>query len=87
MSTSPHIPKAESYPAKPISPVSFRVSEEQRLRLIEDAGRMPRGAYIRWKLFEEQPARGRCVQNAHIDYEAIARLTAKLGEARLSSNI
>jgi len=72
---------------KPTSPVSFRVTKKQRLRLIDDAGRMPRGAYIRWKLFEEQPKRGRITKETHIDYEAIARLTAKLGQTRLPQNV
>ena len=69
------------------SPFCIRLSEEQRLRLTDEAGGAPLGAYIKAKALGDPPHRmrrsGHCVE----DRKALAKTLALLGQSRLSSNL
>ena len=67
------------------SPVSVRFSDDERNRLVADAGGQPLGAYIKGRVFEDGPGyRGKSVVR---DYEALARLLAGMGQSELLSNL
>lgn len=76
-------------------PFSLRLSFEEREQLEREAGDMPLGAYIRWRLFGNgQGAAGSSATRPRVrtrrvvaDQQALGQLLAKLGEARLANNL
>ena len=72
---------------KPPSPFSFRLSEEERATLIQQAGNKPLGAYIRDRLLGDKAEKRRTFRKPKIDDKQIAQVLAELGASRLSSNL
>lgn len=69
-------------------PFSIRLTEAEKRLLLERAGRVPLGAYIRNALLSgEAQAKRRRVANAVADDAALARVLAMLGQSRLSNNL
>ena len=66
-------------------PFSLRLSFEERARLEQLAGEMPLGTYIKAKVFDGKGIRNRRSQVE--DQSSLARVLAKLGQSRLSSNL
>ena len=80
---------------KAAPPFSLRLSFEERARLEREAGDVPLGAYIRWRLFGDgqdragpsgRPPRQRR-RRVLADEQALAQLLAKLGDTRLANNL
>lgn len=73
--------------AKRASPLSLRLSADERAMLEDHAGRQSLNAYIKSRLFDDAPrkkARGhRVVQ----DYEALARVLSALGQTEVFANL
>ncbi|MDJ0922277.1 MAG: hypothetical protein QNI84_14205 [Henriciella sp.] len=72
-------------------PYSIRFTEEERAILKREAGSLSEAAYIRKKLFEDQPhifqrlTRKRRAPN--VDHAALAQVLGQLGQSRLPSNL
>lgn len=70
------------------SPLSIRISEEQRAKLKEAAAGGSVNAYVIRKLFGESAAdHRRAGRLPPVDQQAVARLMAALGQSRLSQNL
>ena len=69
------------------SPLSIRFSDTEKLALKEKAGNKPVGRYIRELVLADISDPGRKTRLSQHDHEAISRLTAKLGQSRISSNL
>lgn len=65
-------------------PFSLRLSFEERVRLTEQAGGTPLGAYIRERLLAEPPRRSR-INPA--DRQALLQLLGTLGQSRIANNL
>lgn len=82
--SAPSIPVSGS---KPTPPFSLRLSAEERAELIRRAGNKPLGAYIRAQLLGNATKPRRASRQPAKDQQALARLLAELGKARLASNL
>lgn len=71
---------------KPTRPISLRLSDEERVRLVADAGRRSVSAYIRMQLFGSE-ARKRAIRVPVAGDIQIARILAELGRAELAANL
>lgn len=70
------------------APFSLRLTFEERAQLEEAANGVPLGAYIKAKLFGEDLERVRRRNTRPVeDHIALARVLARLGQTRLSSNL
>ena len=78
--------KKENRKKRP-SPFCIRLSEEQRIRLSEEAGDIPLGAYIKAKALGEPALRKRRTGLPVEDKAALAKSLALLGKSRLASNL
>ena len=99
MSGSSHLQAFEEAARKPAKarkklppPVSIRFSEEERARLVRDAGKLSLSAYIRRMLFGDNVAvrRPRYLirqQRPGLDDEALARLLGMLGRSELGTSM
>lgn len=76
------------------SPLSLRLTHEERARLERDAGDSTLSSYIRWRLFGENAAPSgfsrrpkRKSRRPHVDHVILAQLLGALGKSRLASNL
>lgn len=69
------------------TPFSLRLSLEERLRLEQDAGDLPLGAYIRSRLFNAPTPRKRRLKRPVKDHELLAQLLTKFGASRIANNL
>lgn len=82
-------PEKSEYP----SPISLRVTTEERSQLKADAGDRTLSSYIRWRLLGDgvvQKRSRRPKRRGHtpgIDHVILAQLLGALGQSRLSSNL
>lgn len=82
-----HAPK-RGYSGDSAPPFSLRLTFEERARLERDAGGMPWGAYIRSRIFDGAPSkRRRRTKRPVKDQQALAKVLAELGKARLANNL
>lgn len=72
--------------AKRPSPFSIRLSDAERARLVDEAGAVQLGTYIRQKLLGG-PVRVRRTGASIYDREAHAKALALLGSSRLTDNL
>lgn len=84
-------PTDSAKPAKPrrkrLAPFSLRLSEDERARLIAEAGGRPLGSYIREKALGEPARRVRRSGFAVEDRAALAQALALLGRSHLANNL
>jgi hypothetical protein len=86
-------PNAKKFPApgaqktKSSPPFSIQFSEDERARLVFEAGTAPLGTYIKTKLLGDSGARARRSGLTAEDRKAIAQALALLGHARLANNL
>ncbi|MDJ0920574.1 MAG: plasmid mobilization relaxosome protein MobC [Henriciella sp.] len=75
------------------SPVTLRLTREERAQLERDAGDRTLSSYIRFRLFGEDvkpwPHRrpGKALHKPHLDHVILAQLLGALGKSRLSNNL
>ncbi len=73
------------------SPLSLRLSDEERAQLHLDAGSLAVGAYIRKKLFGDNARLRKSKRRNHrrpsIDHEQIAKLLGMLGQSELGPSL
>jgi len=70
------------------SPLSLRLSEEERSLLEDQAGRQSLNAYIKNRLFGKDGARSKSQRYKVVeDYEALARVLSALGQTGLFGNL
>jgi hypothetical protein len=76
--------KLEGNPA----PFSLRLTFEERARLERESGGEPLGAYIRSKLFADQPSpETRRAKRPVRDRQALANVLGELGKSRIANNL
>ncbi|MBY8824275.1 hypothetical protein [Sphingomonas colocasiae] len=68
------------------SPLSIRLSSDERSRLEREAGSVPLGTFIKSKIFGEPAGRVRRPQSVR-DERTIAQLLARLGASGLAAHI
>ncbi len=70
-------------------PFSLRLTFEERARLEQEAGDMPLGAYIRFKVFDQpvDARRPRQVKRPVKDHQALANVLGELGKSRIANNL
>lgn len=71
------------------SPITLRLTDEEREKLIIAAGDMPVSAYIRKCVFgaEVAPRKKRLSHKPVADQKAIARILSLLGQTRIANNL
>lgn len=70
------------------SPLSLRLSDEERTLLEDQAGRQSLGNYIKGRLFDEDTQPRKSKRHRVVkDYEALARVLSALGQTELFSNL
>ncbi|MDJ1008791.1 MAG: hypothetical protein QNJ13_13325 [Paracoccaceae bacterium] len=69
------------------SPLSIRLSEDERSQLQALAGRTPLGTYVKACLFDGKTPRKAPKGNSARDYELLARLLAGLGQTDAFRNL
>lgn len=70
------------------SPITLRLTPEERARLEALAQSMTLSAYIRMVLFAEDVAPRKSSQRAPVkDHEALARVLALVGQSRIANNL
>lgn len=69
------------------APFSLRLSEEERARLVKEAGGTPLGGYIKAKVLGSPSIRQRRSGHSVQDRQALAQALALLGRSRISSNL
>lgn len=73
--------------AKRPAPFSIRLNEEERARLVREAGGTPLGTYIKAKALGEPALRSRRTGIAVEDRAALAKGLALLGRSRIASTL
>lgn len=68
-------------------PFSLRLTAAEKAELLRRAGSMPLGAYIRSRLLRDGETPRRSSRRPVKDDQALGRLLAELGTARLSNNL
>lgn len=68
-------------------PCSFRLTEDERRRLLDEAKGAPLGVYVKTKVLGGPPLRLRRSGLAIEDRQALAKALALLGSSRLASNL
>lgn len=68
-------------------PLSFRLTEDEPIRLVGEANGAPLGAYVKAKLLGSPLPRVRRSNLAIEDRQALAKALALLGRSRLASNL
>lgn len=70
------------------TPFSLRLTFEERAQLERDAGDMPLGSYIRWRLLGENRRPRKTRQKRPVkDQQSLATVLGALGQSRLASNL
>ncbi|WP_299730519.1 hypothetical protein [uncultured Tateyamaria sp.] len=69
------------------SPISFRVTDDERVQLQDMAGRTPIGTYVKACLFEGKKPRKSRQANVVKDYEALAQVLGTLGRSDVFRNL
>jgi len=70
------------------SPLSLRLSEDERSVLEDQAGRQSLNAYIKDRLFGDDKQRNKSQRYKVVqDYEALARVLSALGQTELFANL
>jgi hypothetical protein len=72
---------------KTAPPFSLRLSADERVRLNEQAGSQPLGAYIRSRLLGQNTEKRRPVRKPSLDHQKLAFVLSELGRSRLASNM
>jgi hypothetical protein len=82
------LPARTIRPGAAAKPFSIRLTEDERRSLLERAGKLPLGVFIRDLILADisQTPRRR-VANPVKDYEALARVLAALGQSRIANNL
>lgn len=75
-------PKSKAPP-----PFSLRLTAAEKAELLQRAGTMPLGAYIRSRLLGNAASPRRTQRQPVRDDKALARLLGELGKARLANNL
>lgn len=65
----------------------LRLTDAEKRLLLERAGRLPLGAFIRSVLLDEKATKRRQSRNPLADDTALARVLAGLGQSRLANNL
>jgi hypothetical protein len=89
MLAPPTLPPARTIrPGAAAKPFSIRLTEDERRSLLERAGKLPLGAFIRDLILADisQTPRRR-VANPVKDHEALARVLAAFGQSRIANNL
>lgn len=68
-------------------PFSIRLSFDERAQLLQAAGNMSLGAYIREKVLADPEERRKVLKPPVEDRQALAQLLAELGKAHLANNL
>lgn len=68
-------------------PFSIRLTDAERADLVRRSRGAPLSAFIKSRLFDDQPLRARRSASTVEDREALARALALLGQSRISSNL
>ncbi|WP_297109185.1 hypothetical protein [uncultured Devosia sp.] len=68
------------------SPLSIRLSPEERAHLAARAGTRPLGAYVKGVLFSDNPPKVLPARTGH-DRRLLAQLVAVMGRSRIASNV
>lgn len=76
-------PKAKKRP----SPISVRLTAEEKDRLLQDAGNMSVNAYVKYRLFDTGPPKRRLAVTPVKDKQALARVLAALGQSGLAQDL
>lgn len=76
---------------KPTKPISLRLTEDEKRLLLDRAGSLPLGTYIRGLILADgsqaQRRRVRRARSPVKDDEALARVLAALGQSRIANNL
>lgn len=80
-------PKAKSKRKKRPSPISIRVTDDERAELQAMAGRRPVGAFIKECLFKGRKPRKVRNPNPVDDFEALAKVLSALGRSDVFRNL
>ncbi|MEM1152356.1 MAG: hypothetical protein AAGI03_17720 [Pseudomonadota bacterium] len=72
---------------KRLSPISVRLSLEEKERLLQDAGNMSVNAYVKSRLFGTDPPKRRRATSSVKDKQALARVLAALGQSGLAHDL
>ncbi len=88
----PQFVKAAANPKKKRpSPLSLRLSDEERAQLKQDAGSLTVNAYIRKKLFGDNTRLRKSKRHIHrrpsMDHEQVAKLLGMLGQSELGPSL
>lgn len=79
--------KPQKSPAKKRpAPLSIRVSDEQRERLLQMSGTMTVNAYVLWRLFGDDACKAR-QRRITQDMLVLSQILAKLGQSNLSPDL
>jgi hypothetical protein len=86
---TPHLPANDAGPApKRPPPFSLRLTDTERMRLLDDAAGTPLGTYIKAKVLGGvPPVRMRRSGLPVADRKALARVLALLGSSRVPNNL
>ncbi len=97
MSSPSHVDLAKDFKtrdkrSKPLLPVSFRVTAEEKAQLQKMAGSLAISAYIRQKLFGDGATHRKArylrkQRKPSIDHETLARLLGMLGHSELATSL
>lgn len=88
MSSNPHGTVASGAERPQTRPFSIRLTDAERCLLLDRAGRVPLGTYIRDALLSGDAQAKRRRQTRPVkDHEALGRVLAALGQSRISSNL
>lgn len=77
------MPRAQK---KATTPISLRLTDEERADLVARAGTRTLSSYIRERLFEDD-ARGRKVQLPSYDKQMLGRILATLGQSGVANSL
>ncbi len=88
MSAPTILPPTGNIPGGSAKPFSIRLTEEEKRLLLNRAGRLPLGTYLRELALGNAPgASRRRVENPVKDHEALARVLAALGQSLIASSL
>lgn len=78
------VEKAKKPKKKTPSPVTVRLTDEERAQVLEDAGDLSLSAHIRMCILKKGGLRKSAPNR---DYEALARILGQLGQSRIANNL
>ena len=65
------------------SPITLRLTQNERIQLEKDAGDLSLSAHIRWCVLKATPRKNTPVK----DQEALSRVLGQLGQSRIANNL